>query len=384
MKKKLLMFTCTAIALVCALTAALAGCKKVGGLPMVDENYLADYDSAPAVTAYYKSQFDEMMSEYNLGSIDASRAAAIMWALGSYNIGQAEQVVYFQNKLGQTSLSGKSGKLAYQQYHKERRRNESGYVGEKFHYTIKHVYDSQISSIYESFLESARVRLVVNDRSQGFDKYGLYRFEKNGDTTFTGKQLFGQELMTTEWKKGSDFGKEEEIWKGAIVPNGDNSKSCSEVIDAISAQLNGYAVNSDGIGDRSILGNINILKSGIVSSATITPANSSSGAKYYKVVMQINLENLNKDRSSTAMLADDNSAESGIKWTKMNIAFEIWDGGLMRCYTIDEGWEGTIKASIAKVSGEADAVNKVFYSYSDGDTSFTAEHKFLKDYIANN
>ncbi|MDE5617939.1 MAG: hypothetical protein K2I79_00440, partial [Clostridia bacterium] len=250
MKKKLFLFTSVAIALICALTAALAGCKKVGGLPMADENYLADYDSAPAITAYYKNQFDDMMSDYNSGNIDAARAAAVMWALGSYNIYQAEQVVYFQNKLGQTTLSGKSGKLAYQQYHKERRKNDSGYLGEKFHYTIKHVYDSQISSLYESFLESARVRLVVNDRSQGFDKYGLYRFEKNGDTTFSGKQLFGQELMTTEWKKGSDFGKEEEIWKGAVVPDGDTSKSYKEVIDSISAQISGYSASSDGIGDR--------------------------------------------------------------------------------------------------------------------------------------
>ncbi|MDE5618671.1 MAG: hypothetical protein K2I79_04215, partial [Clostridia bacterium] len=138
------------------------------------------------------------------------------------------------------------------------------------------------------------------------------------------------------------------------------------------------------IGDRQIQGNINILKSGIVTSADIEQATSSSGAKYYKVAMQINLDNLNKDRASTAMLADDNSAESGIKWTKMTIKFEIWDGGLMRCYTIDEGWSGTIKAGIAKVSGEADAVNNVFYSYSDNDTSFAVEHKFLKEYIANN
>ncbi|MDE6550225.1 MAG: hypothetical protein K2M44_01825 [Clostridia bacterium] len=382
MKKKLLVLISVIAATVCLAVVSLAGCKKVGGVPMVTDKSLADHDKAPAYAAYYQSQFEDMMSDYSAGNISAADAAAIMWALGSYNHGQAKQVVFFQDKVGETTLGGKTGKLAYQQYHKERRKDDStGYKGEKYHYTIKHVFDSSISSIYENALEGARLRFVVNDTSVGLDKYGLYRFEKNGDTVFNGEQLFGRDLMTTEWKKGSDFGKAEEVWASGVVAS--NTLSYREVESLLYDDIVRCEDDKNALENRSILGNINVLEDGIVTGAVITEAVNGAGEKYYKVKMTLDKDKANSDRASIAMLGDDNSAKN-IVWDKLEIEFEIWAGGFMKSYHISEAWTGTISQSIINVDGSASAENYVYYSYSDSDTSFAAEHEFLKDYIANN
>ncbi len=166
MKKKLLMAVSVIATVICLTALSLAGCKKVGGIPMLTDKSLADHDKAPEFSAYYAEQFNALIDDYNNGDVSATEAASVMWALGSYNHGQAKQVVFFQDKVGETVLKGKAGKLAYQQYHKERRKDDStGYKGEKYHYTLKHVFDSELSSIYEEALESARVRLVRQVRS---------------------------------------------------------------------------------------------------------------------------------------------------------------------------------------------------------------------------
>ncbi len=386
MKKKLLMAVSVIATVICLAALSLAGCKKVGGIPMLTDKSLADHDKAPEFSAYYAEQFNALIDDYNNGDVSATEAASVMWALGSYNHGQAKQVVFFQDKVGETVLKGKAGKLAYQQYHKERRKDDStGYKGEKYHYTLKHVFDSELSSIYEEALESARVRLVINDPSAELDKYGLYRFEKNGNTVFSGQKLFGRDLMSTEWKKGSDFGKAEEIWPGSSVA--DNSLSWREVASRLADDIEKCSYidkyNKDVLENRRILGNINIFADGVVKGATIEQQSNDAGQKYYKVKLTLDIDVANNDDASINMLGDDNSAKT-IKWSKLEIDFEIWAGGFMKSYHISEAWTGTISQSIINVDGSANAENYVYYSYSDSDTSFAAEHEFLKKYIADN
>lgn len=365
-KKKV--FALTAVVVLIAVTAAvLSACTVAGAPPMADETYFGGYNTEPAFDGYYSAQVNDVL---NSTSLDDATKAAYLWALASYNWGQTSQYAMFQNKVGDTVLNGDKGTMAYQQYHKEKRA-DGDYKGEKYHYTIKHIYNSSFSglvgSIIEGSLESARLRFVANTGELS----GLYRFELNGDgkevTTFTGTQLLGEDLLTTQWKKGKDFGGNgEEIHKSGIVA--ENGKSLDEVIAAIKNDIQTCEVD-----DRLIQGNINTLADGVVSGATIEKA---TDGDYYKITMMFNLEKLNADERSIEFLKSDNSA-SEIVWERISISFELWSCGLFKSYTVDEAWNGRVMS----FSGMAQAVNNVYFSYSDADCSMDKELEYLTDYI---
>lgn len=365
-KKKV--FALTAVVVLIAVTAAvLSACTVAGAPPMADETYFGGYNTEPAFDGYYSAQVNDVL---NSTSLDDATKAAYLWALASYNWGQTSQYAMFQNKVGDTVLNGDKGTMAYQQYHKEKRA-DGDYKGEKYHYTIKHIYNSSFSglvgSIIEGSLESARLRFVANTGELS----GLYRFELNGDgkevTTFTGTQLLGEDLLTTQWKKGKDFGGNgEEIHKSGIVA--ENGKSLDEVIAAIKNDIQTCEVD-----DRLIQGNINTLADGVVSGATIEKA---TDGDYYKITMMFNLEKLNADERSIEFLKSDNSA-SEIVWERISISFELWSCGLFKSYTVNEAWNGRVMS----FSGMAQAVNNVYFSYSDADCSMDKELEYLTDYI---
>lgn len=365
-KKKV--FALTAVVVLIAVTAAvLSACTVAGAPPMADETYFGGYNTEPAFDGYYSAQVNDVL---NSTSLDDATKAAYLWALASYNWGQTSQYAMFQNKVGDTVLNGDKGTMAYQQYHKEKRA-DGDYKGEKYHYTIKHIYNSSFSglvgSIIEGSLESARLRFVANTGELS----GLYRFELNGDgkevTTFTGTQLLGEDLLTTQWKKGKDFGGNgEEIHKSGIVA--ENGKSLDEVISAIKNDIQTCEVD-----DRLIQGNINTLADGVVSGATIEKA---TDGDYYKITMMFNLEKLNADERSIEFLKSDNSA-SEIVWERISISFELWSCGLFKSYTVDEAWNGRVMS----FSGMAQAVNNVYFSYSNADCSMDKELEYLTDYI---
>lgn len=365
-KKKV--FALTAVVVLIAVTAAvLSACTVAGAPPMADETYFGGYNTEPAFDGYYSAQANDVL---NSTSLDDATKAAYLWALASYNWGQTSQYAMFQNKVGDTVLNGDKGTMAYQQYHKEKRA-DGDYKGEKYHYTIKHIYNSSFSglvgSIIEGSLESARLRFVANTGELS----GLYRFELNGDgkevTTFTGTQLLGEDLLTTQWKKGKDFGGNgEEIHKSGIVA--ENGKSLDEVISAIKNDIQTCEVD-----DRLIQGNINTLADGVVSGATIEKA---TDGDYYKITMMFNLEKLNADERSIEFLKSDNSA-SEIVWERISISFELWSCGLFKSYTVDEAWNGRVMS----FSGMAQAVNNVYFSYSNADCSMDKELEYLTDYI---
>lgn len=365
-KKKV--FALTAVVVLIAVTAAvLSACTVAGAPPMADETYFGGYNTEPAFDGYYSAQVNDVL---NSTSLDDATKAAYLWALASYNWGQTSQYAMFQNKVGDTVLNGDKGTMAYQQYHKEKRA-DGDYKGEKYHYTIKHIYNSSFSglvgSIIEGSLESARLRFVANTGELS----GLYRFELSGDgkevTTFTGTQLLGEDLLTTQWKKGKDFGGNgEEIHKSGIVA--ENGKSLDEVIAAIKNDIQTCEVD-----DRLIQGNINTLADGVVSRAKIEKA---TDGDYYKITMMFNLEKLNADERSIEFLKSDNSA-SEIVWERISISFELWSCGLFKSYTVDEAWNGRVMS----FSGMAQAVNNVYFSYSDADCSMDKELEYLTDYI---
>ena len=365
-KKVALLTVAAVLALVTAATLVLSACGTAGDPPMVDETYMSGHNTAPDFEAYYSEQVAEVLASDTL--VDATKAA-YLWVLAGYNHGQSERFVYFQNKLGKTDLGSQGkGKLAYQQYHKELRANDAeNFGGGKYHYTIKHVYDSTLPSIYGSMLEDAAIRFVAN--VDGLN--GLYRFKLNGSgdevTQFTGKDLLGEEILTTKWQTGSDWGKAEKVYGAYRIV--ENDKSLDEVMTALEKDIQTCEME-----DRQVMGNLNTLGDGVVKDATIKP---SSDGSYYTIVMTLDLGALNADARSIQFLEDDNTAKN-MKWNKCNVTFEMWKTGLFKSYSIEENWSGKIVA----YDGSAEVSNKVFYSYTAQDCSMDKEVAFLKEFDA--
>lgn len=365
-KKVALLTVAAVLALVTAATLVLSACGTAGDPPMVDENYLSGHNTAPDFKAYYSEQVAEVLAS---DTLDDDIKAAYLWVLAGYNHGQSERFAYFQNKLGETDLGSEGkGKLAYQQYHKELRANDAeNFGGGKYHYTIKHVYDSTLPSIYGDMLEDAAIRFVAN--VDGLN--GLYRFKLNGDgaevTQFTGKELLGEEILTTKWQTGSDWGKAEKVYGAYRIV--ENDKSLDEVMTALENDIQTCEMEN-----RQVMGNLNTLGDGVVKDATIT---SSSDGSYYTIVMTLDLGALNADARSIQFLEDDNTAKN-MKWNKCNVTFEMWKTGLFKSYSIEENWSG----KIVVYDGSAEVSNKVFYSYTAQDCSMDKEVAFLKEFDA--
>ena len=365
-KKVALLTVAAVLALVTAATLVLSACGTAGDPPMVDETYLSGHNTAPDFEAYYSEQVAEVLAS---DTLDDATKAAYLWVLAGYNHGQSERFAYFQNKLGETDLGSEGkGKLAYQQYHKELRANDAeNFGGGKYHYTIKHVYDSTLPSIYGDMLEDAAIRFVAN--VDGLN--GLYRFKLNGDgeevTQFTGKELLGEEILTTKWQTGSDWGKAEKVYGAYRIV--ENDKSLDEVMTALENDIQTCEMEN-----RQVMGNLNTLGDGVVKEATITP---SSDGSYYTVVMTLDPGALNADARSIQFLEDDNTAKN-MKWNKCNVTFEMWKTGLFKSYSIEENWSG----KIVVYDGSAEVSNKVFYSYTAQDCSMDKELAFLKEFDA--
>ena len=359
------------MAIILAMMLVLTACEPVfADPPMADQTYMTGHGTKPGFEGYYSAQVTEVLESTTL---DDETKAAYLWALASYNYGQADQFAMFQNKVGNTTLDGNIGTLAYQQYYKEKR-HDGDYKGEKYHYTIKHVYDSTFSSMVEGLLESARMRFVANTG----DLQGLYRFELNGDgkevTTFTGNKLLGEELLDTVWQVGDDFGGNgEEIWKRTLS-GAENNKSVNEVIAAIKNDI-----QNCNIEDRLIQGNINTLADRVVSDASIEKA---TDGDYYVITMSFDLDKLNADKRSIEFLNNDNSAKN-MKWDELSVSFEIWATGLFKSYTIDEKWTGEVGKAIIWFEGSATSSNHVYFSYTDEDCSMDKELAYLEEFIDN-
>lgn len=340
------------IALVAVLAICFVGCgAKAGGVPIATPDSLADHNVAPTFSSYYATQYDEIIASTTMSTAEQ---AAALWAIGSYNEGQADQYVYFENKIG----SAIGGTMHYQQLYK-RKPAEDG-SGAKYHYTLKKVVDG---GAFTSAIETtSALRFVTHER--GYN--GLYRFAKGGDLEFTNDKLFGHDIINMEWKKGSDFGREEGIYKD--TPASKNTSALTNILARLKSDTSERAANSND--EDKMKGNINILEDNIITSATIEQKEG-----YVSVNIVINIDVANNSADSIAMLKKSTGA-SKITWSEMTISFDMWNGGLFKRYTVSDKWTGTVMMQ----NGDASPVDNVYYSYSDKDCSFEKELDFLDEF----
>lgn len=250
--------------------------------------------------------------------------------------------------------------MYYQQINKRKPADDGN--GSKYHYTLKKVVDGNAAAA-SLIQNTSRLRFVTHDR--GYN--GLYRFEKDGKLDFTGKKLFGHDIINMPWKKGGDFGKEEGIYKDYIVS--ENTNTLADVLYDMETDI--FTRSKDSKEEDKIKGNINVFEPNIISSATVEQKDG-----YVSVTMSVNVDVANASKESIAMLKKSTEA-SEITWSEMSITFDIWNGGLFKSYQVSDKWSGKVKG----FSGDASPVDNVYYSYSDSDCSFEKELDFLDKFM---
>lgn len=367
------------VAPIIGVCAFLTGCKSCNAKPVdipQDDDILRDMDVAPTQTATYEEASRAALAEYKAvadkhtvnGETDtyneevvaaANIAAAKLYAYACYNERYLDHYVFFSDQDGITNLgSSGSGEAKKQEYYL--RVNESEETcGYRFHYTLKKVVEaSGMIKTFKSQFESARLRMTDETDL-------LYRFEGD-DIRFAEDN----ETLECDWETGSDWG----------VHDVQMVKSEYIAPEDIETDI----VEHAGEDNITIRGNINILAENMVKFASIMEDDDG----FINIMMTIDTEVANNDEASLAMLRkangskncewskgeDDEEAEGIGEDTGLRIIFRLWNNGLFRSYSVIERWSGTI----VLVSGTAESMTTVDYSYSDRDCDMTKNLEMLE------
>ena len=367
--------TATVVASAFISVCFLVGCAKP--VKVNSGNIMQDIDVAPTQTAYYEQYSKEALDNFYAvadkhlvdGDIDfenkevssaAASTAAKLFAYACYNERTLDQYVFFAAQEGDTDLGSSGSATALKQEYYLRVNEQEGITcGYRYHYTIKMVEKSSGSiSMFKSAFESARTR--ITDETDL-----LYRLEGSNIRKGGKNENLGVELLTCDWKTGSDWGKHDvEMKKGEVIAPDKIEEDIVEV------------AGEDNI---TIRANINILAENIVKSAIIIKDESEAGLDGYLIFMSIDTEVANKDQASLKMLRKANGSDD-CEWvndedsTGLSIVFRIWKNGLFRMYSISEKWKGKISG----FSGIADSSTEYYYSYSDRDCDMKSYLEMLE------
>lgn len=367
------LFKISALIVAAALLGSLAACKKdgvsndVGG----DDGYvLSGRNTYPEVAAPYESESRAALQRYLSAAGNpliknsvAAEVAAELYAYACYNEEYIDKYVYFSSQTGSTDLGAMGSSTVTKQDYKLIIYEGEDTPGYKYHYTIKHVDEiSGLVSVAESLFEGGtKLRFVI-------DTNKLYGFKgENSHYDETGE--FKEDVLTCSWTPMSD------AW-GTIDPPIVKREGEKLTLDGIRQDI----IDTAGGDDPVIHGNINILAEEIVQSATITEQQTESGAKYYNILVNIDVGVANADAASMAMLRHANGSDDCV-WVSesdggraLTLIFQVWDNGLFKLYGLRETWKGKTNG----FSGMADSSLSVQYSYSQKDTDISSRLDMLE------
>ena len=360
---------------VCALLAVpavLIGASACGKDVGENKSYVLQDDGVyPAVSAAYEEESKAAIARWQSASGAekaevAKSVAAELFAYGCYNEEYIDKYVYFSNQTGSTDLGSKgSGDVTTQNYKLIIHEGENT-PGYKYHYNMKYVNNATGTiKTFRDLFQTARLRFVE-------DTNKLYRFEGSDIRYAEGHDMASEQpLLTCDWKTGSDWGTDDP----PIVKREGEKLTLAQIEEDILEK----AKDEDAV----IHCNVNILADNIVKSANII-SSTVDGHTVYEVQMELDCAVANADEASQLMLKNANSA-SECRWVQDEngkgpvITYQIWDNGLLKYYSMDELWEGTIKVALFSYDGGATASQEVWYSYSAADTSMTEKLAMLEE-----
>ncbi len=300
---------------------------------------LKDYQDAPSATIAASVKYDIIGILEDDSYTDAQKAAAaVLFTTGNECF--VDQYSYIRYQIGSTKLKDNEGTLIYQ-----RTRREVNKEGEKMKndVTLKLPVNHTFGNTEVIFVANAATRYVTGGK--------YYKITASNDDIHVNNETGFLEVANSAWIKSSPWEKEDNLYYGSSDFTAMDQKKIQLDVGYLDETIEDSEIKADLIDADSVV------------------IEQKDG--YYSVYFEADLEAANNDRYTTDALNNDNSGKD-MQYTKLNVTLEIWDCGLTKCMTIDEGWSGSVGQSLVGgmgvwYDGNASAKSTIVYSYSDAD-----------------
>ena len=283
--------------------------------------------SKAKITAALTYDADDMAAFY--ASTDDKNLVAAQMIFASYvNISTAHQYSFFKYQIGTTNLGDNTGTLLYQRM---RRQNKEIKDDTTLKLPINHNFNS-IAVTGVTGEGKTAIRYIKD--------HAIYRIVSK---TIDYDSKTGL-LSCDSWKKGSNYGDEEEVSVSANI-----TEARANYLSLVKGMVyNGATENMDINSPKAVFKK--------------SPTKIQDKGDYYEIYVETDSTVASKDSDTLKFFKEDNGATNATI-TKCNITIQIWKCGLIKEMYIDEEWSG----KIAGFSGVANSVSKVVYSYTDDD-----------------
>ena len=306
---------------------------------------LKDYQDAPSATIAASVKYDIIGILEDDSYTDAQKAAAaVLFTTGNECF--VDQYSYIRYQVGSTKLKDNEGTLIYQ-----RTRREVNKEGEKMKndVTLKLPVNHTFGNTEVTFVANAATRYVTGGN--------YYKIIASSDDIHVNNETGFLEVANSAWMKSSPWGQEDNLYYGSSDFTAMDQKKIQLDVGYLDETIEDSEIKADLIDADSVV------------------IEQKDG--YYSVYFEADLEAANKDRYTTDALNNDNSGKD-MQYTKLNVTLEIWDCGLTKCMSIEEGWSGSVGKAILWYEGQASSKSTIVYSYSDADCKECTEAESLR------
>ena len=306
---------------------------------------LKDYQDAPSATIAASVKYDIIGILEDDSYTDAQKAAAaVLFTTGNECF--VDQYSYIRYQIGSTKLKDNEGTLIYQ-----RTRREVNKEGEKMKndVTLKLPVNHTFGNTEVTFVANAATRYVTGGN--------YYKIIASSDDIHVNNETGFLEVANSAWMKSSPWGQEDNLYYGSSDFTAMDQKKIQLDVGYLDETIEDSEIKADLIDADSVV------------------IEQKDG--YYSVYFEADLEAANKDRYTTDALNNDNSGKD-MQYTKLKVTLEIWDCGLTKCMTIEEGWSGSVGKAILWYEGQASSKSTIVYSYSDADCKECTEAESLR------
>ena len=295
---------------------------------------LKDYQDAPSSTIAASARYDVISILEDDSYTDAEKAAAaVLFTTGNECF--VDQYSYMRYQIGSTKLKDKEGTLIYQ---RTRREINNGINKMKNDVTLKLPVNHNFGSTEVTFVANATTRYVTNGK--------YYKIVADNDMITVNNKTGLLEVEDRDWSKGDTWGRSDDLYYGPGYFTSLDQKKIQLDVGYLDETIEDSEIKADLIDEDSVV---------------ITQNDG-----YYTVYFEADLEAAKNDDETTEALNNDNSGKD-MQYTELKVTLEIWDCGLTKSMTIEEGWSGSVGKLVLWYDGNATAKSTIVYSYSDED-----------------
>jgi len=306
---------------------------------------LKDYQDAPSSTIAASVRYDVISILEDDSYTDAEKAAAaVLFTTGNECF--VDQYSYIRWQKGSTKLKDKEGTLIYQ-----RTRREVNKEGEKMKndITLKLPVNHTFGSSEVTFVANATTRYVTNGK--------YYKITADNENIKANNETGLLEVANSAWHKGDKWNQSDSLYYGPGYFTSLDQKKIQLDVGYLDETIEDSEIKADLIDEDSVV------------------IEQHDG--YYTVYFEADIEAAKNDDETVDALNNDNSGKD-MQYTELKVTLEIWDCGLTKSMTIEEGWSGSVGYAIIWYDGQATSKSTIVYSYSDADCKECATSESLR------